>query len=300
MRQKVTAKDIWGIVYPPLMYVGVTYIVQMIVVMAIGAFLGANYGVEGLSETELENRIMDIYSSNIMLITGISAFATVPFGFMFMYFDVLNDKQKGIYKKYRGINISTYLLIIPLAISSMMMGNGLVSIVQSILPKDWLAVYDDTAGILYGCGIEIQIFASVIAAPIIEEVIFRGLIFKRIRRVSNATIAIVLSALFFGIFHWNVVQGIYAFVIGAILAYVYEKYKNIIAPIIVHMIANGISVWSTSLVTEEELQQTQNLVYSAEELISFGIMTVVMGVITFLFLYAIKRSVNAVEAEVNY
>lgn len=300
MRQKFTAKSLWGIIYPTLMYVGITYLVQVIVSIVIYMFLECNYEIQGFTtDAEIENRIATLVRSHLMHITAISGLVTAPFGFMFMYFDVLKEKQLGIYKKYKGVKISTYLLIIPLAISSMMMGNGLVSIIQSFLPKTWLAAYDDTSAILYGCGIEVQILTTVIAAPIIEEIIFRGLIFKRIRRVSNATVAIIISALLFGIFHGNVVQGIYAFIIGALLAYVYEKYKCIVAPILFHMTANAVSVWSTNMVSQEELQKSQDIVYNAETLISLGVMVAVMGGISFLFLYAIKRSVKPVAVEKN-
>lgn len=300
MGQKFRARDLWGIIYPALMYIGITYVVQIIMMIAVFAALGVQYSGQDMSETELNNMVNEALQGNLLVMTGVAGFAAAPFGFMFMYFDVLKEKEMGIYKKYTGVKISSYLLIVPLAITSMLMGNELVSVIQTFLPKSWLAVYDNTAEILYGAGIGIQILTTVIAAPIIEEVIFRGLIFKRIRRVSNATIAIILSALFFGIFHWNVVQGIYAFIIGAILAYVYEKYKCIVAPIILHMTANAISVLVTNAVSQEELQQTQDIVYTTNDLIMLSIMAVIMGGITFLLLYGINRSVNAVSIDESH
>jgi len=47
-----------------------------------------------------------------------------------------------------------------------------------------------------------------------------------------------ISALLFGVFHGNIVQGIYGTLMGLLIAYVYEKYDNFIAPVIIHVAAN--------------------------------------------------------------
>ena len=55
----------------------------------------------------------------------------------------------------------------------------------------------------------------------------------------------LISSLFFGVYHGNLIQGCYAFFLGCVLAYAHEKYQNVLAPIIIHMVANAISVIST-------------------------------------------------------
>ena len=40
------------------------------------------------------------------------------------------------------------------------------------------------------------------------------------------------------LYHFNLVQGIYAFVLGILLCYVYEKYETILAPVLLHISAN--------------------------------------------------------------
>ena len=98
--------------------------------------------------------------------------------------------------------------------------------------------YEDTGEILNNASIGIQVLSTVVIAPIVEELIFRGLVFSKIRRISNVKIAAVLSALLFGIYHGNWIQAPYAFLMGLAAAYVYEKYKNILAPILLHASAN--------------------------------------------------------------
>lgn len=78
--------------------------------------------------------------------------------------------------------------------------------------------------------------------PFLEEVLFRQIIFGTLRNRFSFAVSAVVSSLCFGIYHMNVVQFIYAFLMGLILAYVYEKDRRLRVPFIVHSAAN-ISVY---------------------------------------------------------
>lgn len=77
-----------------------------------------------------------------------------------------------------------------------------------------------------------------IVSPVIEEIVFRGVACNWLGRNISPTIGIVGSALLFGAFHGNLVQILYASIMGVILAYVYQRYQNLKAPILVHAAAN--------------------------------------------------------------
>lgn len=294
MKYKCTKSDVWGILYPALLYMGMMYFVQIVVVFVSSFMIGIVYyeQVGTLSEIELGYIMTTCINSELMFITAVAGFTTIPIGFMFMYMDKIKEKNLGIYEKYKSVSPLKFLLIVPLGVTSMLMGNYFVSFIQAFLPETWLVQYDEAASILYGDGIAVQIVASVIMAPLIEEIIFRGLIYRRIKRVSNSVIAMILSALFFGVFHMNVVQGIYAFIIGLILAYVCERYKTIWAPIIMHAVANGVSVWATSLVPADELQQTQDIVYTQPDLIALLVLSAITGFFTVSLLIAIHNLIK--------
>ena len=55
--------------------------------------------------------------------------------------------------------------------------------------------------------------------------------------------SIFISALIFGLFHFNAMQGLYAFGIGILCAYVYEKYGNLLSAMLLHISANSFSVF---------------------------------------------------------
>ena len=77
-----------------------------------------------------------------------------------------------------------------------------------------------------------------ILAPLGEEIVFRGVVYGQLRKVLKVPYAVVLSGLAFGLFHGNLVQAVYATVIGCLLALVYEWYGTIAAPMLFHSVAN--------------------------------------------------------------
>lgn len=85
----------------------------------------------------------------------------------------------------------------------------------------------------------ISFLATVILAPISEELLFRGLTLRFLRSAGvKFAIANVIQALLFGILHLNLVQGIYAFVVGLVLGYVAEKCRTVFLPILLHLCFN--------------------------------------------------------------
>ena len=95
----------------------------------------------------------------------------------------------------------------------------------------------------------------VICAPIMEEYVFRKLIVDRTVRYGQAA-AVLVSGLMFGLFHGNLNQFIYAFVLGVFLAFLYVKTGNLKITIALHMLINfmggAVSTWLMRLVDLDE------------------------------------------------
>lgn len=81
------------------------------------------------------------------------------------------------------------------------------------------------------------ILTVVIIAPIIEELLYRKLLLDRIEPISRQ-MSIILSGLMFGLFHVNVYQFFYAFIIGMIFASIYLNTGKIQYTIFLHMMVN--------------------------------------------------------------
>lgn len=82
------------------------------------------------------------------------------------------------------------------------------------------------------------VVVAVIGAPLIEEIVFRGIVFRSLRRVSPAWVAILASSVLFGLYHMNLVQIVYATLMGIVAGIIYEKSNNLLFPILVHVANN--------------------------------------------------------------
>lgn len=85
----------------------------------------------------------------------------------------------------------------------------------------------------------VTLLTSGIIGPIMEELIFRNIVYEKFKQFYKPLTAIILTGTIFGVFHGNIIQFVYVFLFNFILIFVYEKYKSIYAPIIVHISANS-------------------------------------------------------------
>ena len=75
--------------------------------------------------------------------------------------------------------------------------------------------------------IYIALFGSVIIGPILEELVFRYLIYNNLNKFNKKNTSIILSSLIFALVHNGFINIVYAFIIGTILTIIYSKNKNI-------------------------------------------------------------------------
>lgn len=99
--------------------------------------------------------------------------------------------------------------------------------------------YEQVAGIQYSVSLPVGLVIYGILTPFTEELVFRGIIYNRIRKYFPLPVTMFTSALIFGCFHGNIVQMIYAIIMGMALALVYEIYgRYLAAPLLFHCSAN--------------------------------------------------------------
>jgi membrane protease YdiL (CAAX protease family) len=93
-------------------------------------------------------------------------------------------------------------------------------------------------------GIWGEILRIVIIAPLVEELLFRGVIMNGFIRNYSKTGAIIYSALLFALFHLNPWQFPATFLLGIILGFVRIRTKSVFACILGHATHNGVILWS--------------------------------------------------------
>ena len=128
-----------------------------------------------------------------------------------------------------------YWLIIVISIATAV---GLNNVLLLVDIAQYSKAYQETVDILYSPPFWKQILYTGILVPVIEELIFRGLIFKLVRKWLPFVVAMIVSAILFGLYHGNLVQFVYASICGLLLAYLYEVFGSIVATILGHMCMN--------------------------------------------------------------
>lgn len=132
-----------------------------------------------------------------------------------------------------------------LVVGAQYLSSYLISFVASIFPH-WLEVYVklmETAGLDDNITFGLFLY-SVLLAPFSEELIFRGVTMRQAKKVFPFWAANLMQAVLFGVFHMNMIQGIYAFFLGLLLGYVCEKSGSIYNSILMHLLFN---FWGTVL-----------------------------------------------------
>ena len=84
----------------------------------------------------------------------------------------------------------------------------------------------------------VAFITTVIAAPILEEIVYRGLVFTRLCRGMPAPAAAILASVVFAAMHGTLVWMAYAFVGSMMLIFVYTKYRSLYASILFHILFN--------------------------------------------------------------
>ena len=94
----------------------------------------------------------------------------------------------------------------------------------------------------------VQIICSGLLGPILEELLFRGIVYNKLKEFNKPMTSIIISSVIFSLFHSNIVDAIYAFGVSFILIYMYEKYKTLKAPIITHICLNTTIILMLNLI----------------------------------------------------
>lgn len=86
------------------------------------------------------------------------------------------------------------------------------------------------------------IFLSVVTlGPIVEELIFRGLIFKEAEKIKNGWFPVIVSAVLFGIFHLEFVQIVYTIIMGLVFGVIYQMTRSLVLVCYLHILNNLIA-----------------------------------------------------------
>lgn len=215
-------------------------------VMFIGALL--INGVQILAQIICEN--IPVIKNNVDLYFMVSMLSTyvIAYPIIFLLFRMV-PAQTGVEKKKMKLShiLITFLICYAGTYLCNLVGTFITSIIGIIKQSE---VENVMVNLTSQISPWVNFLIVVIAAPIMEELLFRKFIVDRTARFGEG-VSIVLSGLMFGLFHGNLNQFVYAFMIGVLFGFIYIKTRNIIYTIILHMIVNFLGGFVSSIMLEK-------------------------------------------------
>jgi len=117
--------------------------------------------------------------------------------------------------------------------------------------------------ILLGDNLVLMLFSMALISPLLEEVIFRGIVQKRLTKMMNIHAAIILQAAIFGFIHLNWLQGSYSFILGLVIGAAYLWHGSIWIPAAIHAAFNGTAVVLSRYAGEAEINGSVFIIITA-------------------------------------
>ena len=239
MRKDNVLLAIWRCLYPMLIHLAVTFILYFVYMFLASFWIGfKNAG--NVDVVALTQQVMESYTKHALYLLLLTSVICIP---VFALLCRADRKREQNVRKAETSKMAWILLVI-LAVALCVSLNLLIGI--SGLEK-YSKSYQEVANTLYSGGIVLELLTVGILGPICEELVFRGLMFRRLCGYMKPIIAVLVSALMFGIYHGNIVQGVYAFFLGMIMALCCQRFNTLWAPIVIHVAANITSVCITEI-----------------------------------------------------
>jgi membrane protease YdiL (CAAX protease family) len=169
-----------------------------------------------------------------------------------------------------------------------LIGEVNVALDKALPPPSWFwelfnKIFESDYGI-YGAFLKV-----VVMAPIVEEMIFRGVIMHGLMRNYSKFTAIFVSALMFALFHLNPWQFPATFVLGILLGILMVRTRNILLCILGHAINNGLVL--VSIQYNNELQST--FFYQSGKSSQLLISTLIVAIaLVFIFIITSRNTEN--------
>ena len=242
----------WRLLSPLLFFWIISYVAQMILTLFL---IGRKWAVilqeyHPLSLERAQNEIIPKYTPEMMeysltylpQVIVFGALMTLIYSVYAFRKDRNEEKETGIFLE-KSPKIMHYFLILGLVIVASVGLNFILIMAQVAFPN--LSYSQMAERAIFSAPFWFQLIGFGLIVPVAEEFVFRGLIFKRFYETRSFMRSMIISSLIFGAVHSNTIQFIYGAALGLLFAYTYEKFGTLLAPILLHAVANILSLGMT-------------------------------------------------------
>ncbi len=144
--------------------------------------------------------------------------------------------SKNTYNKVKSNNL-IYLALVVIAFR--LIYDAYISPIVSLIPLGEVLTNYENLTQNYPAVLISSLVTSITYAPIVEEIICRGIVLNGLLKKFSPGVSIVVSSLLFAIMHGNIHQGINAFLLALFLGYIFYRTKSIILCIFTHFFNNA-------------------------------------------------------------
>ena len=117
-----------------------------------------------------------------------------------------------------------------------------VSAGLALLPPELPAMqeyFDAASKLSTGGPLALEVIAVALGAPLVEEIVFRGLIYGEMKKVMPRAVALIAQALLFGWVHGQLIWSAFTFALGLLLGLVADEFDSILPSILLHLCFNA-------------------------------------------------------------
>ena len=216
--------------------IAVYFIIEILV--SCGCTFTGMIGMTAVSGTVFGNWLSGFLEQEGMYLISILAYLIFFVIGVFWYKRMRADGKYPVWNQQKNLNLSVLLklavlgIFVQFAISFLL---NLVYIVRPDVMQNYTKVMESLGS---GNPSFFSVFYVVITAPIVEEMLMRGLCLVILRKEFPFWVANIIQAFYFGVIHLNLVQGIYAFLLGMVLGAVVKRYGTLKASMYLHFVIN--------------------------------------------------------------
>ncbi len=157
--------------------------------------------------------------------------------------------RNKIERKSLKLNFLSIIMLIVLATGCQMIINTAFQVAGSVQPE----LIHNNYALLHINNMPnanvITISMLLVLTAVCEELLCRGVVIHYVYKITNKFWVVnVIQAMLFGIIQLNIIEGIYAFVLGLFFGYVYNKYQSLIVAMVFHFICNVVGYVMVTMV----------------------------------------------------
>jgi uncharacterized protein len=218
-------------------------IITVFVVQNVAAVLFLSAPIEGEAPQELTPRLA-VFAVLLLQLPMLAVFYAARRFYPGHYAGQLNNAELTVGVAFRQA-APLFLMCLPLIwIASLIWTHLLTALeaagaIDAFEPQALITLFQDGGDPI---AITLLVALAILLAPIVEEIVFRGCVYRFLKSQTTLLPAQILSGCVFSFMHWNLMSFVPLVIVGVFLARVYEKSGNLMVAIWFHAFFNAFSL----------------------------------------------------------